>query len=183
MGQIMNIQTYSTRQLIHEYGAGDLRPVFEDKIRYYTRELSKSRRFTPAQRYFLQYRMGLHANWAITIGEQLKRQRLKEKLAYWCGLYLKTLPEEPKSPDKLTDQQIQQAREYPTHELFQGRLIRSGRNFKAHCPFHDERTPSFYFYASGSYHCFGCQTHGGSAIDYLMATEKLRFSEAVRRLL
>jgi len=98
------------------------------------------------------------------------------------GIY-SALTQTKENPNKLTDTQIQQAREYPTWELFSDRLIRSGRNFKARCPFHQERTPSFVFYSNGSYHCFGaCGAHGNNAIDYLMRLEKLTFPEAVRRL-
>ena len=45
-------------------------------------------------------------------------------------------------------------------------LTRSGRNFKACCPFHAEKTPSFSVREEeGSYHCFGCGKHG-SVYDY-----------------
>lgn len=35
------------------------------------------------------------------------------------------------------------------------------------CPFHEEKTPSFFIYPDNSYHCFGCGAHG-NAIDFLM---------------
>lgn len=41
------------------------------------------------------------------------------------------------------------------------------------CPFHEEKTPSFFIYADNSYHCFGCGAHG-NAIDFLM--KKLGYS-------
>ena len=41
------------------------------------------------------------------------------------------------------------------------RLEKSGSQFKGKCPFHNERTPSFYISQErGSYHCFGCGEHG-----------------------
>ena len=47
-------------------------------------------------------------------------------------------------------------------------LKKAGREFKACCPFHDEKTPSFTVSPSkGFYHCFGCSAHG-TALDFLM---------------
>ncbi|MFN7634621.1 MAG: DNA primase, partial [Acetobacteraceae bacterium] len=60
------------------------------------------------------------------------------------------------------------------------RLVRSGRNWKACCPFHTEKSPSFYVY-DDHYHCFGCGAHG-DAITFVMQTEGASFIEAVERL-
>lgn len=61
-------------------------------------------------------------------------------------------------------------------------LKRSGSNFKANCPFHNEKTPSFMVNPSRqSYHCFGCG-EGGSAIGFVMAYENLPFPDAVKKL-
>jgi len=60
------------------------------------------------------------------------------------------------------------------------RLVRSGRNWKACCPFHNEKSPSFYVY-DDHYHCFGCGAHG-DAITFVMQTEGATFLEAVERL-
>ena len=62
------------------------------------------------------------------------------------------------------------------------KLDRHGSNFKALCPFHDERTPSFAVQAGAShYHCFGCGAHG-DAISFLMLHAKLSFQDAVESL-
>jgi DNA primase len=61
------------------------------------------------------------------------------------------------------------------------RLARSGRQWKGCCPFHNEKTPSFYVYEDGQYHCFGCGAHG-DAISYVMQSEGAGFMEAVERL-
>ena len=61
------------------------------------------------------------------------------------------------------------------------RLSRSGRQMKGCCPFHNEKTPSFYVYEDGQYHCFGCGAHG-DAISFVMQTEGAGFMEAVERL-
>ncbi|MEM6780307.1 MAG: DNA primase [Pseudomonadota bacterium] len=62
------------------------------------------------------------------------------------------------------------------------RLQRAGREFKGCCPFHNEKTPSFYVNDEKQfYHCFGCGAHG-SAIDFLMAHDNLSFPESVEAL-
>ncbi len=61
-------------------------------------------------------------------------------------------------------------------------LQRAGHEFKARCPFHDEKTPSFYVSpAKQFYHCFGCGAHG-TAIGFLMEYEGLGFRDAVEEL-
>ena len=61
-------------------------------------------------------------------------------------------------------------------------IKRAGANFKALCPFHHEKTPSFMINpARQSFHCFGCG-EGGSAIGFVMKYENLPFPEAVRKL-
>jgi DNA primase len=61
-------------------------------------------------------------------------------------------------------------------------LKKAGRYYKALCPFHSERTPSFHVNQERqTYHCFGCGT-GGTAFNFVMAMEKLEFPEAVKFL-
>ncbi len=60
------------------------------------------------------------------------------------------------------------------------KLSRSGRQMKGCCPFHGEKTPSFYVYDDG-YHCFGCGAHG-DAISFVMQTQGASFMEAVQSL-
>ena len=60
------------------------------------------------------------------------------------------------------------------------KLSRSGRQMKGCCPFHGEKTPSFYVYEDG-YHCFGCGAHG-DAISFVMQTQGSTFMEAVQSL-
>jgi DNA primase len=61
-------------------------------------------------------------------------------------------------------------------------LKRAGRHFKAHCPFHKERTPSFMVNADRQiFHCFGCGV-GGNIFSFLMQHDRLTFPEAVRQL-
>ena len=60
------------------------------------------------------------------------------------------------------------------------KLSRSGRQFKGCCPFHGEKTPSFYVY-DDHFHCFGCGAHG-DAISFVMQAEGRSFLEAVEAL-
>ncbi len=60
------------------------------------------------------------------------------------------------------------------------RLARSGRNWKGCCPFHGEKTPSFYVY-DDHFHCFGCGAHG-DAIGFVMQSQGSAFMEAVEQL-
>ena len=62
------------------------------------------------------------------------------------------------------------------------RLQRAGREFKACCPFHNEKTPSFTVNdEKGFYHCFGCGAHG-DAIRWLTDQRGLSFMDAVKEL-
>ena len=61
-------------------------------------------------------------------------------------------------------------------------LKRAGTNFKALCPFHQEKTPSFIVSPSRqTFHCFGCGA-GGSAFRFVMEYEHVDFPAAVRKL-
>ncbi len=61
-------------------------------------------------------------------------------------------------------------------------LKKAGREYKACCPFHGEKTPSFTVSpAKGFYHCFGCGAHG-TALGFLMEYDRLDFVSAVEEL-
>ena len=61
-------------------------------------------------------------------------------------------------------------------------LVRSGAGFKGLCPFHKEKSPSFYVHPEqGFYHCFGCQAHG-DVIRFVQEIEKTDFMMAIESL-
>src|SRR5579871_2018350 len=60
------------------------------------------------------------------------------------------------------------------------KLARSGRERKGCCPFHGEKTPSFYVY-DDHFHCFGCGEHG-DVITFVMKSTGASFMEAVEDL-
>ena len=62
-------------------------------------------------------------------------------------------------------------------------LQRSGSSFKANCPFHQERTPSFYVFPDRqSWRCFGACADGGDAFSFVMKVDRIDFREALHRL-
>ncbi|MCX6766834.1 MAG: CHC2 zinc finger domain-containing protein [Candidatus Moranbacteria bacterium] len=86
-----------------------------------------------------------------------------------------------KNSNALSDEQIEIARNYPIEELAQTKLdLRpSGKNFVSLCPFHDEKTPSFFIFPKdGKFHCFGCREHG-DVIKLTMALHGVAFRDAV----
>ena len=85
----------------------------------------------------------------------------------------------------LTPQWLDQLRARVTLSAVIGRttrLTKAGREFRACCPFHEEKSPSFYVNdAKGFYHCFGCGAHG-DAIRWLTDQRGLPFMDAVNEL-
>ncbi|MCH8297193.1 MAG: DNA primase [Chloroflexi bacterium] len=62
-------------------------------------------------------------------------------------------------------------------------LQRSGRSYKANCPFHQEKTPSFHVFPDRqSWRCFGACATGGDVLSFVMRAENLEFGEALRQL-
>jgi DNA primase len=61
-------------------------------------------------------------------------------------------------------------------------LKKAGREYKACCPFHNEKTPSFWVSPEKQfYHCFGCGAHG-TVLRFLMEHDRMAFPEAVEEL-
>ncbi|MGI6494582.1 MAG: DNA primase [Kiritimatiellia bacterium] len=86
---------------------------------------------------------------------------------------------------RISDQVLEEIRQrIDIVELIGSRmsLKRAGSSYKACCPFHNEKTPSFHVNpARQTFHCFGCGAHG-NLFDFVMRSDGLPFPEAVRRL-
>lgn len=81
-------------------------------------------------------------------------------------------------------EKIEIAKNYPIAELARGKLElkQSGNNFVSLCPFHNERTPSFYLYTNtNTFVCFGCGAKG-LVINLTMHLYDLNFKQAVEML-
>jgi DNA primase len=73
---------------------------------------------------------------------------------------------------------------YPLHAIVGAtvKLIRAGREWKACCPLHMDRSPSFTIYEGGErFHCFGCGA-GGDVLDYIQQAHHVTLPEAVAML-
>lgn len=79
-------------------------------------------------------------------------------------------------------EQVRQAADIVAVVGEQVSLRKAGKDFVGLCPFHGERTPSFYVSPEkGTFYCFGCRK-GGSVFDFVMETQHLSFPEAVELL-
>lgn len=84
--------------------------------------------------------------------------------------------------DKLTIERIKEAANIVEVVSEFVSLKKSGVNYKGLCPFHDERTPSFFVSPSrGMCHCFSCG-RGGTPVYFLMEHEQMTYPEALRWL-
>jgi DNA primase len=85
----------------------------------------------------------------------------------------------------LTPQWLDELRARTTLSTLIGRTVKlqkAGREYRACCPFHQEKSPSFYVNdEKGFYHCFGCSAHG-DAIKFLTEAQGMPFMDAVKEL-
>lgn len=80
---------------------------------------------------------------------------------------------------KLDKQELEILRGISIHKVLG--LSNNGLKIKMKCPFHNERTPSFYLYPENGFYCFGCGKKGNGAIDFMVALG-YTFQEAIQEL-
>lgn len=123
----------------------------------------------------------------MAAAEYQEKYLILKWLAYWLRLSEKVFEKliEKKVIEKFerfSDWEIQKAKEHPFEYLYAGELRNSGSKLVGLCPFHNERTPSFFIFDNNTAHCFGCQW-SGDTIKFLQELHELSFHQAVRRLL
>jgi len=88
----------------------------------------------------------------------------------------------PARAGSITDADIERAREYPIIELFIELTGEEPTKGMAHCPFHQDNTPSLSLRKYNRYRCFGCDEKGDS-IDLYMKLAGVGFIDAVKKLI
>lgn len=83
----------------------------------------------------------------------------------------------PAGNNEITDSDIARAKEFSLKEF-----IAVNHAGFAHCPFHNEKTPSFKIFKDNRYHCFSCGVDG-DVIDFIMKRDGIDFILAVKKLL
>lgn len=97
--------------------------------------------------------------------------------------FLKPVSNKTKSLDRVSNEDIESAKNVPIESLIDQKFRRSGNNLVGLCPFHNENTPSFYIYVNDNRGwCFGCN-QGGDAIVIAMRLHDLSFKEAIQYLI
>jgi DNA primase len=79
-----------------------------------------------------------------------------------------------------SQEELEKYRHVRIHQLLGLQDI--GRKVAVRCPFHSEKSPSFYVFPDGGFKCFGCAKNGHNAIDFLTSFEGVTFNEALEEL-
>jgi len=116
----------------------------------------------------------------VKVNEGQELFRVDQHIARLKRLFLVAEGRVPKG--RLTEEQIQQALAVPIESLINQPLRKSGKALVGLCPFHQEKTPSFFIYPeSNSFYCYGCN-QGGNVINFVRLLYSYSFKEAVQYL-
>lgn len=110
---------------------------------------------------------------------QIKRLQLAEGYAKRLSPGYK----EKQKKNWYLDEDIEMANSIPIADLIGDNIRKAGSKQVLKCPFHKEKTGSFFVYNDNSWHCFGCSAHGNGAIDFIEKRDKVDFTEAMKILL
>lgn len=100
---------------------------------------------------------------------------------YWLAILDRLNPK--KNKPRLTQTlDIEDAKQFPIEQLYPNQLRQFGGKLTGICPFHQEKTASFFIFDNNHWFCFGACCAGGDAIDFQMRLKGYDFKEAVRSL-
>jgi len=155
----------------------DLKQAEETRINFNNKILSKS---NPEDRWF----------WTLVRDiifleplKENKEKKIKRNSFYLALLKRPNKKEIKQNSNKITDFDIQRAREIPIDSLYFGQLKKKNNIMWGLCPFHPEKNPSFAIYLKDNhFYCYGCN-EAGDSIDFIMKRDGCDFITAVRRLI
>lgn len=107
-------------------------------------------------------------------------------LIYWLNLFEKVSDYETEEPflkkNRFDSWEMYSIKLKPIEDYYPGEIKGMNNRLYGLCPFHEERTASFFIFRnSNTYHCFGCGL-GGDVIDFIVNLKNLSFKEAVEYL-
>lgn len=108
--------------------------------------------------------------------KRLVEKEIKNKTFKLRRLNGETIPD-----GRLTDEEVVIAKAVPIQTYYAGTLRKSGGRFTGLCPFHVEKSGSFFIYKDNSWWCFGC-SQGGDAIEFVMKLHSIDFRQAVKNM-
>lgn len=112
----------------------------------------------------------------------LRSKALKKELRNILPIWEELNGKKPDKNRKKFDERIEEARQVPIEDLFQGNTKKRGGRISANCPFHQEDTPSFFIFTDkNTFKCFGCGARGDS-IEFYMKINGCDFKTAVNEL-
>jgi hypothetical protein len=113
---------------------------------------------------------------------------IQKWINYWLQLWYRIYPQSQRKIiyrelNIFSEQEIEQARQAPIESYYEGKLRKVGSRLVGLCPFHQEKTPSFYIFPNNRWHCFGACAEGGDVIKFVMKLKNMTFPDVVRCLL
>jgi len=110
----------------------------------------------------------------VLVNDLQKAEKLYRRYYLEYGYLKANVPREKMEVD------LDRLRAIPIDELFAAQWYNTGNGRKrCLCPFHNEKSGSFFVFGDNSFKCFGCGVYGSNAIDFIMAWRKCDFREAI----
>lgn len=124
----------------------------------------------------------LYKSWIEDSEKQIVQTDKKiKRLAFYKAAWQK--PKAELLSGKITDGDIERAKEVAIEGFYDNQLVKSGRRLAGLCEFHEDRTPSFTIYTDQNrWYCFSC-AEGGDVISYVQKKYHLEFIDAIKRIL